>query len=358
MNITFFIGNGFDIGLNMPTRYEDFYKHYCKIRVGENGDSDNIIQFKTMLKDWHNDKEKHIIDWADFEKAFGKHSADLKISRKADYLARFDDFVEKFNAYLEIVEACTDCSNSDEIGKIMDDAMKSYKQIRRADENSIDAFREKFNSDRIYNFVCFNYTKTLDKCIAALREVLRKGNQRRLGSVVHIHGYIENNMIVGINDPSQIIDPDLAQDEEVIRRLVKPEQNELARTAYENDLKTVINKSDLICIYGMSLGDTDKKWWDIIATWLSKTDRRLLVILKHDQSYSSRFPHRQDQVIRPLRERFLSFSSLTDDEKKKIENRILIGINNDIFSMKLFDSTGFEEALKKVCETEEALALV
>ena len=46
MNITFLIGNGFDIGLGMPTRYEDFYEHYCKVITGENGDSNNIVEFK------------------------------------------------------------------------------------------------------------------------------------------------------------------------------------------------------------------------------------------------------------------------------------------------------------------------
>ncbi len=358
MRITFLIGNGFDIGLNMPTRYEDFYKHYCKIRDGENGDTVNIIQFKAMLKDRDDDKKKKIIDWADFEKAFGEHSSELTSARKADYLARFDDFVERFNAYLEIVESCTDCSNSEEIGKAMDAAVKTYKHIRRADENTIDEFLKKFSSERTYNFVCFNYTKSLDQCIGALRGALRNDNQRRVGSIIHIHGYIETNMIVGVNDPSQITDPALSKDEEVIRHLVKPEQNELARTAYENDLITIINQSDLICIYGMSLGETDMKWWDTIATWLSKSDKRLLVILKHDESYSDRFPHRQDQVIRPLREKFLSFSTLKDEAKKQIESRILIGINNDVFSMKLFNFAKFEEEIKKLDEAEETPALV
>ena len=30
LNITFLIGNGFDIGLGLKTRYKDFYKYYCK----------------------------------------------------------------------------------------------------------------------------------------------------------------------------------------------------------------------------------------------------------------------------------------------------------------------------------------
>lgn len=353
MKITFLIGNGFDIGLNMPTRYEDFYRHYCKIREGENGDTVNIFQFKTMLKERNDDKKKKIIDWADFEKAFGEHSSELTSARKADYLARFDDFVERFNSYLEIVESCTDYSNTDELGKAMDAAVKSYKHIRRADENTIDNFLKQFSSERIYNFVCFNYTKALDHCIGALRGALRNDNQRRVGSIIHIHGYIETNMIVGVNDPSQITDPELAKDEEVIRHLVKPAQNDLARTAYEDDLIAVINQSDLICIYGMSLGETDKKWWDMIATWLTKSDKKLLLILNHDTAYTARFPHKQDQVIRPLRDRFLSYSALSDDVKKQLESRILIGINNDVFSMNLFNSVNFEDAIKKWHDPEK-----
>ena len=358
MNITFLLGNGFDIGLDMPTRYEDFYEEYCKIVTGENGDTDNIIEFKKMLLDRNEHKKKKIIDWADFEKAFGEHSSDLGIERKADYLARFEDFTEKFNAYLEKVDICTDCSNTTEIGKAMDNAVKMYKHIRKEDEDALDAHRAKFSSDRTYNFVCFNYTKTLDSCINALREVLKKENSRNIGSVVHIHGFIEDNMILGVNDPTQITDSALSKDEEVIRELVKPNQNKNSRTGYENAFKTVINKSDLICVYGMSLGETDKKWWDLISTWLSKSDRRVLVILKHENDYSSRFPHRQDRIIRPILERFLSFSSLANEEKQKISEQIYIGINNDVFSMPLFNSEKFKKTIEYSETNSKVLAMV
>lgn len=358
MNITFLIGNGFDIGLGMPTRYEDFYKEYCKVPIKESGDTDNIIEFKKMLISCNDNKDKKIIDWADFEKAFGEHSSDLKIERKTDYLARFEDFAEKFNAYLETVESCTDCSNTAEIGKIMDNAVKKYKHIRKEDEDALDVHRAKFNNDRTYNFVCFNYTKTLDSCINALREVLKKENSRNIGSVVHIHGFIEDNMILGVNDPSQITDPTLSEDEEVIRELVKPNQNKNSRTGYENAFKTVINKSDLICVYGMSLGETDKKWWDLISTWLSKSDRRVLVILKHENNYSPRFPHRQDRIIRPIQERFLSFSTLSNEEKQKISEQIYIGINNDVFSIPLFNSEKFKKTNEYFETDSNTLAMV
>ena len=54
MNITFFIGNGFDIGLGLKTRYEDFYKEYCD---AQDTDTKNITEFKKTLKKWNADKE-------------------------------------------------------------------------------------------------------------------------------------------------------------------------------------------------------------------------------------------------------------------------------------------------------------
>ena len=122
MNITFLLGNGFDIGVGLPTRYEDFYQEYCE---SLEGDPENIRLFKEMLKKRNEDEVKRIIDWADFEKAFGEHSNDPDIKDKQAYLGRFEDFVENFNVYLENVESCVDYSDADAIAKTMDTAVKN-----------------------------------------------------------------------------------------------------------------------------------------------------------------------------------------------------------------------------------------
>ena len=100
------IGNGFDIGLGLKTGYEDFYKEYC---ISSDNDNENIAKFKEMLRDRNKDDIKKIIDWADFECAFGKHSEDFLITNKDLYIERFEDFVTKFNSYLEAEESKIDC---------------------------------------------------------------------------------------------------------------------------------------------------------------------------------------------------------------------------------------------------------
>ena len=137
MNITFLIGNGFDIGIGMPTQYEDFYKEYCK---EQENDNDNIKAFKQMLKKRNQDEVKKIIDWADFEKAFGEHSTAPELEGKAAYLERFEHFIESFNTYLERVEAALDYSDMDSIAKTMNSAIKNFYHIRKGDRNSIASF--------------------------------------------------------------------------------------------------------------------------------------------------------------------------------------------------------------------------
>ena len=170
MIITFLLGNGFDIGIGMPTQYEDFYKEYCELNIY---DSKNIKLFKMMLQRRNKDEVKKIIDWADFEKAFGEHSNDPDVAGKAAYLERFEHFIESFNSYLEKVESKLNYSDSDSMAKTMDSATKTFYHIRIGDKNSMSNFISQFNTNRTYNFVTFNYTRTVDKCAEIFQEYIK-----------------------------------------------------------------------------------------------------------------------------------------------------------------------------------------
>ena len=145
MNITFFVGNGFDIGLGLKTKYTDFYEEYCS---NTTNDDDNILSFKSLLREWQkqskenqSDKtEKKIEDWGDFEKAFGKHSGDKDVKDGNSYIAQFEDFVTKFNSYLETEEKNVDYSDVDKIAKIMKNGVTTYFHIRQGDKVKIQQF--------------------------------------------------------------------------------------------------------------------------------------------------------------------------------------------------------------------------
>lgn len=350
MNITFLLGNGFDIGLGLKTGYENFYEEYSQILATDNK---NINSFKTILMNRNADDQKKIIDWSDFEKAFGQHSSDFTIEEKMDYIERFEDFVANFNTYLENEEKRVDFSSTDLIAKTMNTAVTTYYHIRTADRESVQNIYTSADHNRTYNFISFNYTKSVDECARILKQHLKPDSSRDVGKVLHIHGFVEENMIMGVNDATQIINEDFAKDEDVVREIVKPQQNSDVRANYEKQVLDTINSSNIICVYGMSIGETDKKWWSHIAQWLSKSEKRALVILKYDKKYNKRFPFVQNRFIDSVTNKFLELSEQTQDVQAVIRSRVFVGMNHNVFSMALCKKTKKEGTLLDSIEAAE-----
>ena len=105
----------------------------------------------------------------------------------------------------------------------------------------------------------------------------------------------------------------------------------------------MINQSQVICVYGMSIGETDKKWWNIISKWLLSDSHRVLIILSHNENYDERFTFTQRRTVNEITNKYFDLVDLSDIEKEKIKDRIFVGINYDIFEMNL---------VEKECEIE------
>ena len=101
MNITFLIGNGFDLNLGLKTRYTDFLEHYLQ---DSSDDGDEIKAFKEDIRQ----KEAQCASgeerlWANAELAFGRHTDDMVKQGKtaASFSKRCIDFCTKLANYLQ-----------------------------------------------------------------------------------------------------------------------------------------------------------------------------------------------------------------------------------------------------------------
>ena len=65
MQITFLVGNGFDISLGLQSSYSSFNKWYCNL----DSDKKHILDFRKEIKD---DIKNGGRNWSDFERALGK----------------------------------------------------------------------------------------------------------------------------------------------------------------------------------------------------------------------------------------------------------------------------------------------
>ena len=245
MQVTFLIGNGFDLGIGLKTAYSDFYRVYC---AETQKDDENLRNFKSAI-------QLKSETWSDFENAFGKYSSELNDT--AVYLELFENFVNSFISYIRNEEQRFDESKLDNAVEGMSKAFSTYYKIRPADAEVLRRVIDR--NDVYFNFVTFNYTNCLDKCFNAVKEKAGgcKFSGGYISELVHVHGYIDD-LIMGVNDETQIANKAFAENLDVIEGIIKPVQNQIIRMNYDERATKLIKNSTIVCIYGMSVGSTDK----------------------------------------------------------------------------------------------------
>lgn len=333
MNITFLIGNGFDINLGLKTRYTDFYPYYLKKHPEE-----MIAKFISQDNNYEN--------WADLELRLGEM---LKLISK--------DKSEEFLDSKSVLEECLTeyLKNQNDLFEIRDleKATKEFKKniINFSDEfndeekekykSTISTYRNEIN----FSFITFNYTDALDRII----EECQKGTnvigyfkdsnsdtrQMKILKPLHIHGRLDEGMVLGVNDESQISNESLKSDNDFKDYFIK--QNVLKESGNLNieKAKKIIDNSNYVCLFGLSIGDTDSLWWKyLLDEWLQKNlNNRLVIYFKENGNVS----FSAQQILRKrneCRKKFIKQAQCTKDEIiDKVKRRIIIINNSEIFNI-------------------------
>ena len=344
MNITFLIGNGFDLNIGLATTYSAFLKEYTKL---SDGDSDLLKYFKQKIL-------KDAKMWSNAELAFGTATEQFLADRYTaeDFCVCHEDFCVKLAEYLMGQEQRLNYTAlSDNLVSGFVRGIQSYKSgFREAAADTITNAENMFGGGFTFNFISFNYTAVLDLCIAAARKktgVLGKrkmsngSSDNQFGKVLHVHGTVQRDMVLGVNDAGQIAAPQLFEgyDEEYINELIKQKTNEINEENSDKKAFDLLKTSDLIYIYGMSTGETDKLWWGRICDLMVKKGNLQLIIHKYDAPEDGLIRRAFRLFTNTVRKEFVAYSSLEDAKKEAIMARIHIDKTN-VFSelCKLVDS--------------------
>lgn len=156
-----------------------------------------------------------------------------------------------------------------------------------------------------------------------------------IGDIVHVHGRFEDGPIIGVDNISQIANTELAQNKRFQKYVVKPMTNQMHRNLFDSQSLEIIQKSDVICVYGMSLGATDKKWWVHILKWLNSNAAHQFVVFDYDEKYNPKTPYdffqKEDFYIDLLSE----YAEGTNIDVESLRDRIHIAIHKNIFAINL-----------------------
>ncbi|KAA3611240.1 MAG: hypothetical protein D8M58_14815 [Calditrichaeota bacterium] len=322
MNILFIIGNGFDLNLGMKTKYTDFYKYYQSI----DSSSDSIINLKK-------DISINLKNWSDLELALGKYTQNINSVKEFDLV--FEDIGDNLCDFLLQTESNFNFNKIDK-KKLFDYFSYPERLLLKSDKDKLSMFKRNWNnSNWNVNVITFNYTRSIEKILGEKPQNLQIGSNNNykiiLQRIEHIHGYANDRMVMGVNDISQIANTSFHTNQDILEALVKNSCNQANKHGIDILCKQQISYANLICIFGSSIGDTDKMWWIEIGKQLLKGSS--LIIFELGEQISQRRGYLQARKERNIKEAFLNKTALTNEEKKKAEKNIYVGINTDMFNI-------------------------
>lgn len=333
MNITFLVGNGFDINLGLNTRYTDFYPTYL------NKGHEDILS-RAIADNY----EK----WADLEVALGKILKDISPDQVDEFLDSKGQLEGDLAEYLRNEEGRLDLSNKNLTAEFQKNVVGFSKEFTAKEQADFRAWQATVNAVITYRFISYNYTNGLDgvvekgKTIQSFATHVSDSTRYTdsVGAVHHIHGTLDGDLILGVNDASQIDNPVLQTDRRIVDYIVKAEVNEALGEQRIENAKRIIDESDYIGVYGMSIGDTDLMWWQYLLAWLQKKDSRRLVLYVYADPSDNPSGQEKLRRINMWKNVFLAQSGADADISAKVRGQLIVVIRSKIFN---FDSITVKE---------------
>ena len=286
MNILYLIGNGFDLNLGLNTKLS----HVIENIIDEETDNSEILKLKERLI-----KNKDLW-WSDFELQLGQHTKEFNPKTIDAYDNQYNYFVKKIKNLFEKQEKRINYNKDNNFliaRTFMKQIITFYNYLPdTSKEIVINSMKNIYNDDNIYyDFITFNYTSVLDNFVKCTKDVFNKNDYstpmpiislkaviHTLGKIIHIHGTLEDGLILGVDNIEQIANKRISKINSFIPKIIKQETIKALGRNTTIEAIELIDKSNIIIAFGLSLGITDKYWWNYIINWLMKDNERQFIL--------------------------------------------------------------------------------
>lgn len=352
MIITFLVGNGFDIATGLKTGYNSFYEWYCALPSDK--DSSDIKAFKHSIHEYiervHRNEDLDNDTWADFELGLGSYTSVFSKDAGRNFLECREDAFSHMINYLIMEQSRFDVEtlSENDVARVRTELGDFYNELH---PNEVQDIKHLFESTRrenaVIKFISFNYTNILDQVVQKISGALINSwtySSARLSykvdpQVLHVHGKLDEYPILAVSDESQIENKDLLTTVGFRESMIKAEGVQAMGRNWYSRATNIIASSRIICIWGMSLGATDKVWWEKVITWLNGSDGRRLIIFFYLRAPLNRtsilqYVDNKTTVVNKL----LSYSALPEENKQRLKSRIYV-VFNDTHVLQIEDNS-------------------
>lgn len=154
MNITYMLGNGFDIGLDLKSGYMNFYPYFI-----EKASKDNIIK-----NEIEKDKKDNYPNWSDLEVALGRFTKSVSAEDISQFVrdkVELDTLLKQYLLEEEKKMVYDDAQIKNMIKKVLEHMRvgNSVEEKERI-EKTLNAY---IGESYIYQCITFNYTNCADR---------------------------------------------------------------------------------------------------------------------------------------------------------------------------------------------------
>ena len=336
MNITFMIGNGFDINCGMNCTYRDVYKKYITTPSA----SEVIASFKKRIR-------SDLDTWADFETAMAADMANYQSEH--EFLSCLRDFKNYLNQYLLLEQSklYQQLNNSFVYAAVQEEMRDSLESFYDGISHNVSHdIQEKLGQTPIsYRTISFNYTDIFERI---LRYVIKFGSN----NVVHIHGKLNDDLVLGMDHLEQLPATSYKLSNKGKRAFIKTVFNQAFDRARVASAADLIQTSDIICVYGMSLGNSDFTWKNALLEWMRTSRSMYLFLYNYDCSCLSytTADERLDLEDDAKAELLRSFDIKEEDSEQYL-NKLHIPCGKNIFNI----ASAIEKGLRKQKEQENKI---
>lgn len=290
MNVLYILGNGFDKAQGMATSYPEFYGFL----------TENVKEESPLLDKMKLAITKDIALWSDMESGLGK------FTKTTDNATEFYDFYFELSELLQkyLKSENDKFTPSDELkNKFKSDFTTISNYLGALDKERYNAFINKHNfSSKDISVISLNYTDTLEKILGLNAGITTKSfsSSTNLRNIIHVHGQLGKSIIIGVDHPAQIENESFRNNDDIKDIMIKIESNESMKEIRHLECEKLIANANVIILFGVSLGETDARWWKLIGQKLKR--QRDLVIIQHVYNPGAIIPTQLQKIRRLERE--------------------------------------------------------
>lgn len=335
MNITFLIGNGYDMNIGLKTGYQAFLEWY----IAQESANDIISDFKLRIGD-------NLKTWSDLEFTLGQMTSVHPLNRRKAFLSCKRDLDLHLKKYIKEQNARVGVPSDADI-KSFRKSLIYFSELCSAEvRESLAHIYETYSwKTYTYNVIDFNFTDTVDIFWDRIPDNISwhewiyqyksKWYRRKIidkkGSFIHIHGTLDNTMMTGVNDIDQIANERFREIDEIVDCCVKPAMNYNCKNGMNRFVRDLIKNTNIFVVFGMSIGATDARWWRKVVNRLLSYSDAFLVIVNYDRSYDPTLPYSSSSIGKEIVSNLLKVSECPEEYEKIVKERVCVLLNTNLF---------------------------